>query len=104
MVGPGDDGDGPPDPAAFGQWRTPALGAIWSVLPQFAEDGDKLHVVASCRYRNTDFRPKHLMPVPPLPPDALFRLMGWFDGLRRLSTGARVRLVERLAGHAGAVE
>ena len=44
------------------------------------------------------------MPVPPLPPDALFRLMGWFDGLRRLSTGARARLVERLAGHPRAVE
>ena len=79
-------------------------GAIWSILTQLAEDGGKLHVVASCRYRNTDFRPKHLMPVPPLPPDALFRLMGWFDGLRRLSTRARARLVERLAGHPRAVE
>ena len=26
LFGPGDDGDGPPDPDAFGQWQTPALG------------------------------------------------------------------------------
>ena len=103
LNGPGDDGDGPPDPDAFGQWQTPALGAIWSVLNQFAEDGDKLHVVASCRYRHDDFR-QGLVPVPPLPADALFRLMGWFKGLRRLSTTARARLVGRLAGHPRAVE
>ncbi len=103
LFGPGDDGDGPPDPAAFGQWRTAALAALWSVLDRFARGTDKLHVVASCRYRHDDFR-KALVPVPPLPDDALFRLMGWFDGLRRLSTGSRARLVERLAGHPRAVE
>ena len=103
LVGPGDDGDGPPDPAAFGQWRTPALAALWSVLDRFAGGTDKLHVVASCRYRHDDFR-KALVPVPPLPDDALFRLMGWFDGLRRLSTGSRARLVGCLAGHPRAVE
>ena len=38
LVGPGDDGDGPPDPDAFGQWRTPALAALWSVLDRFAAE------------------------------------------------------------------
>ncbi len=103
LVGPGDHGDGPPDPDAFGQWRTPELGAIWSVLTRCAEDTGKLHLVASCRYRHDDFR-RFLVPVPPLPADALFRLMGWFKGLRRLSTLARARLVEKLAGHPRAVE
>ena len=32
----------PPDPAAFGRWRTPALRAIWEALTQFARDTDKL--------------------------------------------------------------
>ncbi len=59
--------------------------------------------MASCRYRHDDFRP-FLIPVPPLRADALFRLMGWFKGLRRLSTKARAQLVGRLAGHPRAVE
>ena len=85
LVGPGDDVNGSPDPAAFGRWRTPALAALWSALDRFAHDTDTLHVVASCRYRHDDFR-RALVPVPLLSPDALFRLMGWFDGLRLLST------------------
>ncbi len=103
LVGPGDDVNGSPDPAAFGRWRTPALAALWSALDRFARDTDTLHVVASCRYRHDDFR-RALVPVPLLSPDALFRLMGWFDGLRLLSTEARARLVGRLAGHPRAVE
>jgi hypothetical protein len=45
-----------------------------------------------------------LLPVSPLPPDALYRLIGWFPALRRLSAGNRARLVDRLAGHPRAVE
>ena len=40
----------------------------------------------------------------PLPADALFRLLGWFPALRRLTVAARARLVDRLAGHPRAVE
>jgi tetratricopeptide (TPR) repeat protein len=102
LVGPAQShGDG--DEAAFGQWRSEALAGIWSVLRQFAEDGEKLHVIASCRYRNADFG-EALIPIAPLPDDALFRLMGWFPALRRLSVPTRARLVERLAGHPRAVE
>ena len=104
LVGPPDDGSGPPDPAAFGTWHEPALGSIWSHLRRVAEDGDQLTLVATCRYRNTDFRPGYLIPVSPLPPAALFRLMGWFDGLRRLSSTSRARLLGRLDGHPRAVE
>ena len=103
LVGP-EATDGPADPAAFGDWREPALKAIWSLLTRCAQDTGKLHIVASCRYRNVDFRAKDLIPVSPLPPDALFRLMGWFDGLRALSTASRARLAERLDGHPRAVE
>jgi tetratricopeptide (TPR) repeat protein len=91
------------DPDAFGQWRTPALQAIWQTLTNFARDTDKLTVVASCRYRNDDFG-KSLIPVGPLPAGALFRLMGWFPGLRRLSVSCRAQLTGRLDGHPRAVE
>jgi tetratricopeptide (TPR) repeat protein len=102
LVGP-DESRGTADEAAFGTWRSPALAAIWSTLARTARDGGKLHVVASCRYRHADFG-KALMPVSPLPDDALFRLMNWFPGLRRLSVPVRARLVARLAGHPRAVE
>jgi tetratricopeptide (TPR) repeat protein len=92
------------DPAAFAGWRTPALGAIWSALAESARDTAKLHLVASCRYRHADFRGQALIPVSPLPRDALFRLMGWFPGLRRLCTASRAGLVRRLEGHPRAVE
>ena len=78
LVGP-DETEGPADPAAFADWRSPALGTIWQVLAQSARDTDRLYLVASCRYRNPDFKARELMPVAPLPDDALFRLMGWFD-------------------------
>ena len=57
LVGPGDDGDGPPDPAAFGQWRTPALAALWSVLtgsPRTRTSSTSSRVAAIV---NDDFRP-----------------------------------------------
>ncbi len=86
------------DPDAFGQWRTPALQAIWESLTEFARDTGKLVVVASCRYRNESFG-KALIPVGPLPAGAMFRLMGWFPALQRLSVGSRDRLAGRLDGH-----
>ena len=67
-----------------------------------ARDGDKLHVVASCRYLNDDFDDP--FSVPPLSADALLRLMGWFPSLRQLSIPCRVRLLGRLAGHPRGVE
>ncbi len=60
-------------------------------------------MVASCRYRNDQFG-RALIPVGPLPAGALFRLMAWFPGLRRLSVGSRFRLAELLDGHPRAVE
>jgi tetratricopeptide (TPR) repeat protein len=102
LVGP-EEIEAAADPEAFGQWREPALAAIWDTLVQFSQATSALHVVASCRYRNDSFR-AGLIPVSPLPADALFRLMGWFPALRRLSVDARARLVNRLDGHPRAVE
>jgi tetratricopeptide (TPR) repeat protein len=87
----------------FASWRSQQLGQIWETMATAARDTGKLHLVASCRYRHEDFN-RHTIPVSPLPPDALYRLMGWFPGLRRLSTSSRARLVSRLAGHPRAVE
>jgi tetratricopeptide (TPR) repeat protein len=97
-AGPAGDGG-----AEFAAWQSPALGRLWDVLRQLARDTGKLHVVASCRYQNDDLA-DDLVPVSPLPADALYRLMGWFEGLRRLSGAARARLVGLLAGHPRAVE
>ncbi len=99
---------GPEDPraareaGAMGEWRSEALAAIWQAVRELAGERE-LTVVASCRYRHPDFAGA-LMPVSPLPPDALYRMMRWFPGLRRLSGAARVALVSRLAGHPRAVE
>lgn len=89
--------------AAFGEWASPDLGQLWQLLTELAQGGDRLYLVASCRYRNSSFAGS-LLPVSPLPPDALYRLMGWFPALRQLSGASLARLVERLAGHPRAVE
>ena len=68
-----------------------------------ARGSEAFYLVASCRYRNDAFSDA-LLPVTPLPPDALFRLTEWFPALRRLTTGSRARLVDRLDGHPRAVE
>jgi tetratricopeptide (TPR) repeat protein len=91
------------DEAAFGTWQAPALAGIWQVLRQGAAESGKLWVVASCRYRHPDFAGA-LMPVSALPPDAMYRLMGWFPALRRLASATRAKLVARLAGHPRAAE
>ena len=40
-----------------------------------------------------------LVPVGPLPSDAVYRLMSWFPALRRLSHASKVKLVAKLEGH-----
>ena len=91
------------DPEAFGRWAEPALEAIWRNADDMARGSGALYLVASCRYRNEAFA-QALVPVGPLPPDALFRLMEWFPALQRLSIPARARLVSLLDGHPRAVE
>ncbi len=100
LVGPKDAGG---DEADFASWQAESLQQIWRLLGELARNGDKLHVLASCRYRNPDFE-HDAIPVSPLPPDAIYRLMGWHTALRRLSSPIRARLVARLAGHPRAVE
>ncbi|MCH8045728.1 MAG: toll/interleukin-1 receptor domain-containing protein, partial [Planctomycetes bacterium] len=83
---------------AFGQWAEPALEAIWASADAMARDTQAFYLIASCRYRNDAFS-SALLPVTPLPADALFRLTDWFAALQRLTTQTRARLVSRLDGH-----
>ncbi|HEX3529733.1 MAG TPA: TIR domain-containing protein [Thermoanaerobaculia bacterium] len=102
LVGP-KNVDAENDDKAIGDWASPDLAQLWEILTSLAQDGDRLYLIASCRYRNPDFAGA-LLPVSPLPSDALFRLMSWFPALRRLSPPNRARLVGLLAGHPRAVE
>ncbi|HZF08383.1 MAG TPA: tetratricopeptide repeat protein, partial [Thermoanaerobaculia bacterium] len=102
LVGP-KEAEAGDNEAAFGEWFSDDLRQLWEALTTLARDGDRLYLVASCRYRNASFG-TDLLPVSPLPPDALFRLMGWFPALRRLRVENRVELVKCLAGHPRAVE
>jgi len=102
LVGP-KDAQAENDDTVIGTWASADLASLWEILTTLAGDGDRLYLVASCRYRNPAFTGA-LLPVSPLPADALYRLMSWFPALRRLSAASRVRLVERLAGHPRAVE
>jgi hypothetical protein len=68
-----------------------------------ARDSDRIFLVASCRCRHEDFD-EALLPVSPLPPDALFRLTAWHPALQRLHARTRARLVARLDGHPRAVD
>ncbi|WP_313927671.1 toll/interleukin-1 receptor domain-containing protein [Pseudoxanthomonas sp.] len=99
LVGPVDEGD----VAAFGDWAEPALEIIWADAQQLANDSGDFYLIASCRYRNPAFQAA-LLPVGPLPADALFRLTEWFPALRRLSAHTRAKLINRLDGHPRAVE
>ena len=99
LVGPKDESEA----AAFGQWAEPALETIWRHAEEMARGSETFYLVASCRYRNDAFSDA-LLPVTPLPPDALFRLTEWFPALRRLTTRSRAQLVARLDGHPRAVE
>ena len=103
LVGPQDESDDETDSATFGQWAEPALEEIWQTADQMARDSEAFYLIASCRYRNDAFT-RALLPVTPLPADALFRLTEWFPALKRLATPTRARLVARLDGHPRAVE
>jgi len=103
LVGPSDTNQADTEAAAFGDWAEPALEAIWQIAQQLAQNADNAYLVASCRYRNPAFGDA-LLPIGPLPLDALFRLTEWFPQLNRLSTRSRARLVDRLDGHPRAVE
>ena len=96
LRGPDDE-----DPEAFGEWRSEELQDIWTMLK--SHSGDKLSVVASCRYRHASFEADTIH-VPEMHDAAIFRMMGWFDGLRQLSLTSRAELVRRLHGHPRAVE
>ena len=96
LTGPDND-----DPKAFGNWRSQEVEEIWDILKEMS--GDKLTVVASCRYRNPSFNDE-IIHVPEMTNNAIFRMMGWFDGLRRISVINRARLVALLRGHPRAVE
>ena len=76
---------------------------IWQNAHQMARDSESFYLVASCRYRHADFGDA-LMPVSPLPPDALFRLTAWHPSLQKLHARTRARLVGRLDGHPRAVD
>lgn len=102
LVGP-KEAEAENDETALGQWVSEDLGRLWQLLAEVAQENDRFYLVASCRYRNPDFAGA-MLPVSPLPSDALYRLMSWFPALRRLSSPSRVRLVGRLAGHPRAVE
>jgi len=91
------------DAAAEAPWRDDACRALWHGLVELAQNTDRLALLASCRYRHPDFR-RHLFPFPTLSDDAIFRMMGWFDALRRLSVWSRARLVGQVAGHPRSVE
>ena len=99
LIGPEDEVDS----SVFGQWAEPALEAIWGNADQMARDTKAFYLIASCRYHNDAFT-SALLPVTPLPDDALFRLTEWFPALQRLATVTRARLVARLDGHPRAVE
>lgn len=102
QIGPRDS-EAEGDAEAIGEWASEDLRRLWDFLTALARQVENLYVVASCRYRNPDFG-EALLPVSPLPPDALLRLMGWFPSLRQLSFPSQVMLVECLAGHPRAVE
>jgi AAA ATPase domain/CHAT domain len=92
-----DDGD------ALRAWRDPEAETFWRELVQMAQtSGGRLALLASCRYRQSDFD-SGLIPFSRLPDDAVWRMLGWFPSLRRLSAVSRTHLVTQLAGHPRAV-
>ena len=99
LIGPEDESES----GTFGEWAEPDLEAIWRNADRMARDTKTFHLIASCRYRNDAFN-NALLPVTPLPADALFRLTEWFPALQRLTAPTRAMLVSRLDGHPRAIE
>jgi tetratricopeptide (TPR) repeat protein len=99
LRGPDDD-----NPAATSEWRDDHCRVLWLSLQKLAEDQpDRFALLASCRYRRSDFGGT-LVPFGPLPADAVWRLMGWYPTLRRFSIPTRSKLLQHLSGHARSVE
>jgi tetratricopeptide (TPR) repeat protein len=96
LVGPSNG-----DADAFGEWRNERLKCFWKELCSLAEQ-NVIVLIATCRYRNPDFQ-RVLLPLQELSHDAVFRLMGWYPNLRRLSGKTRARLVDNVHGHPRAV-
>jgi hypothetical protein len=87
----------------FAEWRDADCAGLWKGLVRIQrERPGRLAVLASTRYRHTDFGA--VVAFDALPADALWRMLLWFPSLRRLSEESRARLIERLAGHPRAVE
>jgi len=89
------------EPDALGRWKSQELANIWQLLKLMC--GENLCVIGSCRYRNKGFD-DCTIPVPEMGDNAIFRMMGWFDGLRSLSLPNRARLVSLVHGHPRVVE
>ncbi|HEX5270816.1 MAG TPA: CHAT domain-containing protein, partial [Gemmataceae bacterium] len=105
LIGPAEAVSERPDERAFAAWKSEELCDLWRTLRETAEGSGKLWLIATCRYQNDDLLAAGaLLPVTPLPPDALFRLTGWFETLQQLATPTRARLADRLDGHPRAVE
>jgi len=86
---------------ALGRWKSQELANIWQLLKLMC--GENLCVIGSCRYRNKGFD-DCTIPVPEMGDNAIFRMMGWFDGLRSLSLPSRAKLVSLVHGHPRVVE
>jgi tetratricopeptide (TPR) repeat protein len=89
------------EPDALGRWKSQELANIWQLLKLMC--GENLCVIGSCRYRNKGFD-DCTIPVPEMGDNAIFRMMGWFDGLRSLSLPSRAKLVSLVHGHPRMVE
>ncbi len=99
LVGPGHAAAGD----SFGTWASPTLRRIWERVSHLAAGAANIYILASTRYRPASFSGA-LIPLSPMPLDAMFRLTAWFPALRRLSVASRARLVARLHGQPLAVE
>ena len=88
QVGPTAD-----DPDALGTWISAEAGALWQGLADLARrQPTSFALLASTRYRHDDFR-NDIVELGALPPDAMWRLLGWLPALRRLSAPTRAALV-----------
>lgn len=82
------------DPEAIGEWRDAQAAALWSGLLDLQQhSGGRLALLASCRYRHEAFG-RALLPFGPLPANAMWRLLGWFEALRRLAIDNRIELIK----------
>jgi hypothetical protein len=81
------------DPQALGAWISDEAATLWRGLAGLASKQPTLFaVLASTRYRHDDFR-NDIVELGALPPDAMWRLLGWLPSLRRLSALTRAELV-----------